>query len=304
MIQKGPCVTYPVNAQPGTGSEHGQTARAPFEAGPTPASPLALSSMVMSACQFCGAPISRSPDKATTCTFCGRTNDPLPREVQVPVPVQVVQNVVQVVGGSTTLPAELRCPHCRKRLMGVVAKEVELNGCAGCGGIWIDNRSARRVLAAPEEIFAELASRAGSNAKKRAVRAQNPACPVCTAVLDQVTTHGIELDTCSEHGTWFDAFELARLVHVLSGRATEAKVRLGDTREILCASCRTPLTANRANISPEGLVCDACWRSQEAKQIAAADQATRTTGAVAVGGALLGIAAVMLGAAASGSRGS
>ena len=256
----------------------------------------------MGACQYCGAPLSLSRDAPTTCKFCNRSNDPLPREVQVPVPVQVVQNVVQVVGGAAPQPVELRCPHCRKRLVGVVAKDVELSGCIGCGGIWIDNRSARKVLASPEPVFAELAKRAGENAKNRSVRTSNPACPACTAVLDHVRTHGIDLDTCPEHGTWFDAFELTRLVQVLSGSPADTQLRLGDAREILCTSCRKPLPANRANIGPDGLVCEPCWRGAQAIELARADQETRNKGAIAVGGALLGIAAVMLGAAASGSK--
>ncbi len=214
----------------------------------------------------------------------------------MPVPVQVVQNVVQVVGKPPAELRELRCPHCRKRLVKVAAKGVSLSGCGGCGGIWVDNANTRRVLADPEPIFAELAQRAGNNARNRRVHADNPACPVCTAVLDRVTPHGIQLDVCADHGTWFDAFELGTLVKILSGEVTEAAA---TGRTIHCASCHKEIVADRANVTDRGLVCEACWRGEQAELQAAFDEKVGQRaegGGVAVAGALLGIAAAMLAA--------
>jgi Zn-finger nucleic acid-binding protein len=247
----------------------------------------------MAQCKYCGAPITLAPDVPTVCTYCGRTNDPAPREVEVPVPVEVVQNVVQVQGMPSGAPAELRCPHCHKKLVGVVAKGVELDGCGGCGGIWVNNASARSVLANPEEIFADLAKRAADNARNRTVREKNPRCPVCTAVLDPIKTHGIALDVCGDHGTWFDAFELSQLVHVLThGSVGDAP---GETRQVRCSSCRTPIAQDRANIGPRGPLCEACWRKLQDEEFAAEESAENHRGALIVGGALLGIAGAMLG---------
>lgn len=246
----------------------------------------------MSVCTYCGAPITLSMDAPTVCRYCGRSNDPPPREVEVPVPVQVVENVVQVQGTASGAPAVLRCPHCRKKLVGVVAKGVELDGCGGCGGIWVNNGSARSVLANPEAVFAELAQRAGDNARNRSVRAKNPACPVCTAVLDNVKTHGIAVDVCSEHGTWFDAFELSQLLHVLTHGAVGE-----EAHQVRCSHCHKLITQDSANIGPNGVVCELCWRQQQAREFAASEQAQNERGALVVGGALLGIAGAMLGGA-------
>ncbi len=250
----------------------------------------------MSQCAYCGAPITLSPDAPTICRYCERANDPPPREVEVPVPVQVVRNVVQVQGTQSGAPAVLRCPHCHKKLVGVVTKGVELDGCSGCGGIWVNNASARSVLANPEAIFAELAKRAGDNARNRSVRAKNPGCPVCTAVLDHVKTHGIAIDVCTEHGSWFDAFELSQLLHVLTHGAV-GDAPPPEVRQVRCSGCHHLITEDRANIGPNGILCELCWRQQQAKEIAASEEAQKERGAVAVGGALLGIAAVMLGGA-------
>ncbi len=245
-------------------------------------------------CQYCGAPIERSTESSTTCGFCGRVNDPLPRFVEVPVPVQIV-NVVQTAPDTASV-RELRCPRCRKRLVTAKVKDVDLHGCAGCGGIWIENASARGVLANPEPIFGEMAKRAGDYATNRATHAGDRTCPQCPALLDRVTSHGIELDVCSDHGTWFDAYELGMLVRILRGEET-AKPMNEPVRTIQCAHCHAEIIAERANITDMGLQCDACWRGEQNAEIASFDEKIRDqSSVVAVGGVLLGLAAAMISA--------
>ncbi len=168
----------------------------------------------MSACSQCGAPITLT-DRAVTCTYCNASNVPAPKEVAVPVPVQLIHNVV--VASAASGDTSARCPHCRKLLHGVRVGAIELNGCQGCGGIWITNADARQVLEKPEPIFADLARRCAGNAHGRSPRSQSPQCPVCSAILDGVVTHNIALDICAEHGTWFDANELDLLVRTRRG---------------------------------------------------------------------------------------
>jgi Zn-finger nucleic acid-binding protein len=246
----------------------------------------------MSDCRNCGAPIGVSASEPISCRFCGTLNQPPPKEV--PVPVQVVHNLVQVVGESA-VASELRCPHCRKRLVGVRAKDVELSGCGACGGIWIDNTNARRVLDSPQAIFAELSQRAGDNAKKRVRGDGSLTCAACPALLDEVVTHEIVLDVCGEHGTWFDAFELKELVSVLRGEKPAGPRR----RSVRCQTCNAVIEADRANLTDEGLACEICWRGRQARILAIAAEKEQVHGAVAVGGVLLGVAAAMLGAAGS-----
>jgi Zn-finger nucleic acid-binding protein len=253
----------------------------------------------MRTCSNCGAPLAGAPDARVVCAFCHREDAPAPKEVPVPVPVQVVNTVVQVVGSPSEAPVELRCPHCRTRLVTVRASDVDLSGCGRCGGIWVDNASARRVLATPDRIFGELADRAGQNARGSTPRAERPTCPSCPAVLDKVSAHGIELDVCAEHGTWFDRFELSRLTATLRGEAVPG-VRARPDALVRCAGCGATLRADQANLGDQGLACDACWRKRQAALAAAAerriygDSPEATTGAV-----IIGVAAAMLGAALS-----
>ena len=213
--------------------------------------------------------------------------------MQVPVPVQVVHNVVQVAAQPAGM-RELRCPHCRKRLVTAVVKEVSLSGCSGCGGIWIDNVSARKVLAQPELVYGELAERAAENARGGAY-VQNPVCAECPAVLDKTMVQGITLDICAEHGTWFDSRELQRLVLALRGVNTRGNAQ-PKPGMIRCTGCNRELEASRANLTADGLQCETCWRQQVDATEAAVQQSMNSSSVAAT--ALVGVAAVLLGAVA------
>ena len=215
--------------------------------------------------------------------------------------MQIVHNVVNVADSADSPVTERRCPHCKRRLVSVRTEDVELSGCGRCGGIWIDNDSSRRVLERPQQIFAELAERAAINAKARGSRDARPTCAQCPTVLDRVRTHGIEIDVCSDHGTWFDAYELRVLVQALTSGTPAKPASLGDAVPIHCASCRQPLSSDRANITEIGLTCEGCWRRAHSAAIAASEQAQQSQGIAVVGGVLLGVAAVMLGASSRSS---
>ncbi len=257
----------------------------------------------MSACSQCGAPIALEPDRAVVCTYCGASNAPPPKVVEVPVPVQFVQqNVVVNAPAQGGVEGGARCPHCRKLLAGVRVGAVELNGCGGCGGIWVDNQSAQAVVAAPERVFGELARRCSENARGGTPKSDRPSCPSCPAILERVVTHGILLDVCTQHGTWFDALELDQLVRTLRGDApAQVTVKAGSTATVLCTGCRMAIRADKANITPAGLQCDACWRKQfelEQARVEAQAHTDASTGALVAGG-LIGVAAVLLAGSSS-----
>jgi Zn-finger nucleic acid-binding protein len=252
----------------------------------------------MSACSSCGAPVTFAGGAPALCTFCGTTTEPPPKEVQVPVPVQVVHNVVHLQGGTEAEARghELRCPHCRRRLVSVRAGQVELAGCGSCGGIWIDNDSARRVLASPDDVVGKLADRAGTNAPNPPRRQTSPACPRCAEVLDRLASHGIDLDVCVAHGTWFDAFELGRLTDLLLGRGRTSPRRADGT--VTCVKCAAVLRGDGGNLTPDGIMCEACWRADQQKRLRSFDQEPRNAELAFAAAALLMVG----GAAAAASR--
>jgi len=248
----------------------------------------------MAHCTNCGGPVTLG-DGPTTCPFCDTVNAPAPREVSVAVPVQIVNTFVQA--GANAPAVERRCPHCRKRLVTVRAEDVSLSGCGACGGIWVDNASARSVLSNPLPVFADLARRASAGATGSRGKSEKPTCAECPAVLERSSVHGIELDVCPDHGTWFDGLELDTLVKLLRH---EPVTRAGAPAAVVaCQGCGQAIASNRANITDAGLRCESCWRAEQAADLARFDADNRTRGGIAVGGVLLGVAAAMLGAGAS-----
>ncbi len=249
----------------------------------------------MAHCENCGGPITLG-EAPVKCEFCDTVNAPRPKQVvvQVPVPVSIVQ---QVAPAGSAPANEKRCPHCKKRLVTVVALDVSLSGCGACGGIWVDNASARKVLAKPEAVFADLARRAAAGASGSRGKADKPTCAECPAVLDRVRVHGLELDVCSDHGTWFDAYELDGLV-----RAMANGVSADAAPTVKCQTCHRAIPQDRANVTPNGLECDGCWRQEVRAQNDAADAAAMQRDGAVVAGVVLGVAAAMLGAMTDAKR--
>ncbi len=231
-------------------------------------------------CNSCGAPLHFPADQVIVCPFCKTRNEPPPKEV--PVPVQIVNQVVNVVQKpGAPVPVELRCPGCRKRLVAVRVEDIALHGCGSCGGIWVDNASARKVVALPQRVFIELATNAGKNATRRRDAAQTFSCPICPALLDRVHSSGIEIEICQEHGTWFDAYELRYLTeNLLKKQQGGRKTPSGSVR---CVGCSKLMAAGQANISDFGPSCDACWRSRQATLVAEGERKAAQSGAGLLG---------------------
>jgi|JI10StandDraft_1071094.scaffolds.fasta_scaffold150892_2 Zn-finger nucleic acid-binding protein len=178
----------------------------------------------MSACNHCGAPIAFGSATSATCGFCDVVNDAPARTERVAVPVEVVHNVIQVT--SAEAAQVLRCARCRQPLVTIRALDLELHGCGSCGGIWVDNESAARMLRAPDEVFEDLARKCAASARLPGPRYRRPECAVCQTMLEVVRTPAASVDICKAHGTWFDAHELAAVIADL--RAKAGGVRVAD----------------------------------------------------------------------------
>lgn len=236
----------------------------------------------MASCSNCGANVDVRGPAPVECKFCGAMNAPPPKEVHVPIPVQVVHNVVQVMGESGAAK-ELRCPDCKKRLVTAKVDDVELSGCAGCGGIWMENASARRVVLKPQRAIAELATRAGRNASAArqarvwdGVPRPRRLCPGCDGGMDETRYGALKLDVCHEHGTWFDPYELKELIESL---LRPMPAQIDRDPEVSCAGCKTTLRASQSNVTGNGPMCDTCWRAVQQRLIEEADRDKTTRGA-------------------------
>jgi Zn-finger nucleic acid-binding protein len=107
------------------------------------------------------------------------------------------------------------CPRCQHALEERAVGSEFILACTACGGVWLDVGQAKAVFErrAVEQDLVE-----GSEAIAFQSRAQ-PAdtgsaalCPVGGEEMILCEAAGIRIDQCAEHGTWFDAHELRRIV--------------------------------------------------------------------------------------------
>jgi Zn-finger nucleic acid-binding protein len=114
-------------------------------------------------------------------------------------------------------PSSGICPRCDRPLFEADAQGVVLLGCGMCGGIWLDNTSAQRVVTTLDTQVVELANRASAHASATPERLPAGRCAVCQCIMGRtrVTRLLVEVDVCPEHGTWFDRGELATILSAL-----------------------------------------------------------------------------------------
>lgn len=104
----------------------------------------------------------------------------------------------------------MNCPVDKEPMLIVEYDSVEIDYCAACGGIWLDEGELEILLGHVEaDAVALTGGRAQS--KERARR-----CPVCNKKMLKETTPSeppVTYDRCPRaHGLWFDQGELVDVV--------------------------------------------------------------------------------------------
>jgi Zn-finger nucleic acid-binding protein len=110
------------------------------------------------------------------------------------------------------------CPVCRIALYSGRRKDVGLEACGGCGGVWVDEKDARHLLASKDTAFAAIAAAAAKGSERREPAKGPRVCPDCGTRLKEgyLEMGAVNVDVCVQHGTWFDAHELVAVVNHLS----------------------------------------------------------------------------------------
>jgi Zn-finger nucleic acid-binding protein len=190
------------------------------------------------ACRYCGADFTiHEQDLATVCPGClARVSDRAKFCHHCGVALL-----------PETLPDEktpLGCPACGKgsclghRQIG----EVALLECQRCGGFWVGrNVFEHLVEEASHGVSSEdvrLQSRQPSAATLDSGQPGNALyrqCPVCGELMNRyhyAHRSGVIIDSCRDHGVWFDADELANiLAWVRSGGKAQADQQAADDAE-------------------------------------------------------------------------
>jgi Zn-finger nucleic acid-binding protein len=113
------------------------------------------------------------------------------------------------------------CPVCKRDMVVVEYRNIELDYCNNCKGVWFDSGELELLLKSqglgePNTFFAGILSpqEAAASEKKRK-------CPICGRNMNKTAIGGqpeILIDVCRDkHGLWFDGGEVAQLIKRLAG---------------------------------------------------------------------------------------
>lgn len=142
--------------------------------------------------------------------------------------------------------SNLQCPSCQVRMLQGELRGIPLHECAKCFGIWLGAATFERVCRDAESQAAILgaAQQMAGNSPLGPVRYVR--CPQCRELMHRMNfarCSGVIVDVCREHGTWFEANELHRIVHFIRAggmeraRASE-KAELAEERRRIQAARR------------------------------------------------------------------
>lgn len=188
-------------------------------------------------CSSCGAARQKG---RLACTFCGDDFTLHERDLHTVCPECLTRVsdrakfchhcATPLFGGETVGDWTSRlCPACAEetrlhsRQLG--GKKVSASECDGCAGFWLGNEAfehlARRARSVqPVSVVTRRKARSRSDVATPLQRAGYRPCPICTELMNR-TNYGLKqkrggsgtlIDVCREHGIWFDATELARIL--------------------------------------------------------------------------------------------
>ena len=125
------------------------------------------------------------------------------------------------------------CPKCRKFLVIGYDRDVEVDFCEGCNGIWVDYIHEKQLLNIKPEVFSidELKRlRKLYKPLEQVHKSGYVPCPICQQLMQRKnwgSYSGVIVDKCGEHGTWYDQGELEKIrEYIALGGIEYEKLRL------------------------------------------------------------------------------
>jgi Zn-finger nucleic acid-binding protein len=118
------------------------------------------------------------------------------------------------------------CPHCSKALVALEYRDVEVDWCPACNGLWLDRGELGALMRGDPAAEAEIPLAYAGRSKLR--------CPSCGDWMRKARVIGtqIDLDVCPHgHGWWFDSGEVKAVIESIGD--PEAIAALSDFYESL-----------------------------------------------------------------------
>ncbi len=117
------------------------------------------------------------------------------------------------------------CPRCKKKLAPIAVEGTLLFECERCAGVWTDVDTFETVCAEREKQAAIFSKLGEVKAPDQDVPVKYVPCPVCGDLMNRsnfARISGVVIDTCKQHGLWFDASELPRIIEFINKGGLDA----------------------------------------------------------------------------------
>lgn len=131
------------------------------------------------------------------------------------------------------------CPRCKRPLESIRISAAQVRECGSCGGFWTDTATFESICADKEEQAAVLSFIQKQTIETRPAAAISYVpCPDCKQLMNRsnfARSSGVIIDLCKQHGVWFDAEELPKIIDFIEkgglSRAREKeKIALEEER--------------------------------------------------------------------------
>lgn len=111
------------------------------------------------------------------------------------------------------------CPRCKIKLALLQIGETKMCECTECDGMWADVDTFEHVCSRVEERSTVLGFLGERNRTTEALATISYVpCPECKQLMNRsnfAKASGVIIDICKQHGVWFDAGELPRIIEFI-----------------------------------------------------------------------------------------
>lgn len=136
------------------------------------------------------------------------------------------------------------CPRCKVKLNALQIEQVNLGECRKCDGFWADAETFETICANSESqsaVLGFISTRNHAHENKAPVKINYVPCPDCRQLMNRnnfARSSGVILDLCKQHGVWFDAEELPRIIEFvrkggLDHARQKERIQIEDERKRL-----------------------------------------------------------------------
>ena len=110
------------------------------------------------------------------------------------------------------------CPRCKKKLQLIEVDDISLSECERCDGVWTNVETFEEICANNEKQANVLAKIDEISGHVKPKKISYVPCPDCKHLMNRnnfARSSGVIVDTCKNHGIWFDAEELPRIIEFI-----------------------------------------------------------------------------------------